>query len=63
MSGESVPILSGAVLAFEVFMTAWEKLARENPHLASIVAPGLEWTSKYYARMDRTQAYIIAMGE
>jgi hypothetical protein len=63
MSGESVPILSGAIHAFEVFMTAWEKLAHDNPHLESIIKPGLDWTYKYYDRMDRTQAYIIAMGE
>lgn len=63
MSGESRPILSGSIPAFETFMTQWEKLGKENPHLKPFIQPGLEWAYKYYNRMDRTTAYIVAMCE
>jgi hypothetical protein len=61
MSAESTPILSGAILAFETFMTKWEKLAEEHPRLKLIIREGLEWAYKYYDRMDHTKAYIVAM--
>jgi hypothetical protein len=60
MSGESVPILSGTILAFEMFMTRWEQLSEVHPHLQSIIQKGLEWAYMYYARMDCSHAYIIA---
>jgi hypothetical protein len=61
MSDESTPILSGAIPAFEMFMTTWEKLSQENRHLEEFIQKGLDWAYKYYTRMDRTRAYIIAM--
>lgn len=61
MSGESNPILSGAIPAFETFMSAWEKFSQGNPHLQHIVQPGLDWAYQYYAKMDRTRAYVVAM--
>lgn len=60
MSGETTPLLSGAIPAFETFMTRWENMS-QVANLKSIIAPGLEWAAKYYGRMDRTRAYIIAM--
>lgn len=61
MSAESYPALSGAIPTFEMFMSTWEKTIVENPHLEPLINPGLEWTYRYYGRMDRTKAYIIAM--
>jgi hypothetical protein len=60
MSGETTPLLSGAIPAFEMFMTRWETMS-QRAELKSIIAPGLEWATRYYGRMDRTCAYIIAM--
>jgi hypothetical protein len=60
MSGETTPLLSGAIPAFEMFMTRWENMSQVS-NLKSTIAPGLEWAAKYYSRMDRTRAYIIAM--
>ena len=60
MCGETTPLLSGAIPAFEMFMTCWENMS-QRANLKSIIAPGLEWAAKYYGRMDRTRAYIIAM--
>jgi hypothetical protein len=48
MSGESTPILSGAIPAFEMFMTRWEKIIQQHPRLEWLVRPGLDWTYKYY---------------
>ncbi len=61
MSAESHPTLSGAIPAFEMFMTTWEKLVQENPRMKPLISRGLEWAYMYYARMDRTHAYIISM--
>ena len=63
MSGESCPLLSGAIPAFELFMTRWERLQEEQPRLMHFVKEGLAWAYTYYKRMDRTRAYIIAMGK
>jgi hypothetical protein len=52
MSDESTPILSGAIPAFEMFMTTWEKLSQENCHLEEFIQKGLDWAYKYYTQMD-----------
>jgi hypothetical protein len=41
MSGESLPSICYAVPCFELFMTAWEKLAKENP----VWNHSLQWAS------------------
>ena len=61
MSGESAPLLSGAIPAFELFMTRWEKLKEEKPYLAHFIDKGLDSAYRYYKRMDRSRVYIIAM--
>jgi hypothetical protein len=61
MSGESTPILCGAIPAFETFMSRWERIIVEHPRLKPLIQPGLDWAYMYYDRMDRTGAYIIAM--
>jgi hypothetical protein len=63
MSSESTPILAGAIPSFEMFMTKWEMLAEKFPRLEKWISIGLTWATKYYGRMDRTNAYIISMGE
>jgi hypothetical protein len=61
MSGETTPILSGTIPAFESFMTKWEKLKRGNLSLSAMVNAGLASAYKYYDRMDHTKAYVVAM--
>jgi hypothetical protein len=61
MSQEKTPILSGSIPAFETFMWEWEVLAEKHPCLKPWIDVGLEWATEYYTRMDRTDAYIIAM--
>jgi hypothetical protein len=63
MSGEGMPILSGAIPAFEMFMTKWEKLGNGSKDLKPYIKPGLDWAYKYYGYMDHTTAYIVAMCE
>jgi hypothetical protein len=62
MSGESTPILAGAVPCFEMFMSKWELLAEMNHNLVPWINIGLDWVTCYYSRMDNTSAYIISMG-
>ena len=61
MSSESRPVLSRAVPAFELFMTAWENLRDSNKHMKPFILVGLYWANHYYGRMDNTRAYVIAM--
>ncbi len=65
MSSERTPVLLGAIPAFEMFMTKWEKIAESDSeqlrHVKPLVEPGLEWATRYYSRMDGTKAYIISM--
>lgn len=63
MSSESTLILSGAIPAFEMSMSSWEKLGRDHPCLVPLIKPGLNWASMYYTQMDCMPAYIIAMHE
>jgi hypothetical protein len=63
MLSESTPTLSGAIPAFELFMTSWERLGEMHPRLKKWTDVGLPWAMKYYGRMDLTRAYIIAMCE
>jgi len=63
MSGETNPILIGAIPAFEMFMTSWECLAEKHPRFQSWINISLHSASTYYLRMDLTKSYIIAMGE
>jgi hypothetical protein len=62
MSAEKTPVLSGAIPAFEMFMTAWEQLGLRNPHLKRWTSVGVRWAVKYYQRMDKTRAYVVSMG-
>jgi len=61
MLGKKTPLLCGSIPAFELFMSKWEKLADDNPHLEELIRPGLKWAEKYYSCMDCTSAYIITM--
>ena len=63
MSSDANPILSGSIPAFEMFMTAWKKLAKNHPRLKPWIDVGLKWATTYYVRMDLTKAYILTMGK
>jgi len=63
MSKEKTPVLAGVIPTFEHFMSSWETLARVrgNRHLKDVLETGLEFTKKYYNKMDNTNAFVIAM--
>lgn len=63
MSGESMPVLSGAVALFELFMSGWEDLRDERPELTPWITIGLKWATKYYRMMDDTDAYVVTMSK
>jgi hypothetical protein len=61
MSKEAMPIFSGSIPAFEMFMTSWEQLGDKIPRLKPYIEKGLVFALKYYERMDYTDAYIVSM--
>lgn len=61
MFRQSMPILSGAILTFKMYMSKWEKLANDHSHMKSIIQEGLNWVYKYYNQMDNTKVYVVAM--
>ncbi|KIM78715.1 hypothetical protein PILCRDRAFT_56284, partial [Piloderma croceum F 1598] len=61
MSGESTPILSNSIPAFELFLSKWEDLAVMHPRLKPWINISLAYSIDYYQRMDRTSSYIVAM--
>jgi hypothetical protein len=44
-------------------MTVWERIREKHKETKNWVDVGLTWATKYYDRMDCTQAYIMAMCE
>jgi len=65
MSAEDTPILSGAIPAFELFMSLWQSMVNnvdlEAENVKQFIRPGLAIATKYYKKFDDTDAYIIAM--
>jgi hypothetical protein len=60
-SSESTPVLSRTIIDFEKFMTEWEKLGDKHEILKPWTDIGLRWATKYYIRMDDTDAYVLTM--
>jgi hypothetical protein len=63
MLAELMPVLLGAVLSFEIFMTWWETLHFKHPALKPWVDISLKWAQKYYTHMDNTDMYVVVMCE
>lgn len=61
LSGEQTPLLAGVIPVFEVFLTGWEKLAQKKKHLAPFIQCGLDRAREYYSRLDKSNAYVVAM--
>ena len=61
MLSEATPVLSRAITHFEMLMTDWEDLAKQYKLLEPWINIGLQWATKYYIRMDDTEAYVITM--
>jgi len=61
MSKEKTPVLSGAIPSLERFMQSWEKLKESQKNLAPAIDIGLKYAYKYYERMDKTSAYVVAL--
>lgn len=62
LAGERTPLLSGAIPTFEMFLTNWEQL-QGNLRVGDFVSKGVATATKYYNRMDQTDAYIVSMCE
>jgi len=56
-----MPVLSRATINFEKFMMEWEILSKKYMILKPWMDIGVRWVTKYYIRMDDTEAYILTM--
>lgn len=63
MSKQKTPVLSSVIPVYERFLYSWEYMAEKNPSLTYFINEGLRWAYKYYEKMLRPTAYIIAMCE
>ncbi|KAG6805119.1 hypothetical protein H0H92_000443, partial [Tricholoma furcatifolium] len=61
MAKEKVPVLAGTIPSFEIMMSRWERLASRHADLKPIIDVGLDYATKYYKKMDDTEAYVVAM--
>lgn len=61
MSHESTPVLSYAISSFEKLLVEWETTGKKFETLRPWTDIGERWATKYYCRMDDTDAYVIAM--
>jgi hypothetical protein len=61
MSGETMPMLSGAIPAFERLLNEWELLAERHARLKPWIMKALDHVRRYYSKLDRQDAYVIAM--
>jgi RNA binding exosome subunit len=61
LAKDKTPILAGVIPVFEIFMTKWETLAEKRQWLKPFIDEGLRWANKYYIRLDKTTAYVVAM--
>lgn len=44
-----------------MFMTEWERMGKAYSVLRPWTDTGLQWATKYYIRMDDTDAYVVTM--
>ena len=59
---EKVPTLCYSIPSFEKLITTWERLAKHSARLNPFIKVGLAKAEEYYAKMDRSSAYLVAMG-
>ena len=58
---EKTPTLGNVIPQFELFMSLLEVLGSQSEELRPITDVGIKWATKYYQRIDDSQAYAIAM--
>src|SRR6266481_9157801 len=63
MANKATPVLSGAILSLELFMSKWESLADSHDNLRPFIKAGLQKAHEYYVKMDLTCAYVISLGK
>ncbi|KAJ6482790.1 ribonuclease H-like domain-containing protein [Mycena sanguinolenta] len=65
MSAENIPVLAGALPAFELFVDSWKTMVKDvdliKENVVQFIKPGLAIAKKYYNRFGDTDTYIIAM--
>jgi hypothetical protein len=59
---EKTPTLPYIIPSFSACIQRWKDLAEEKAYLDTIIEPGLEKLSEYEEELDKTPAYVLAMG-
>jgi hypothetical protein len=61
MLSKATLVLLHAIIYLEMLMMEWEKLGEQHKVLKLWTDISLRWATKYYIKMDDTNAYVIAM--
>ncbi|KAF9504464.1 hypothetical protein BS47DRAFT_1401372 [Hydnum rufescens UP504] len=61
MVGETTPILSGTLPAFQSLQDQWQEHMISNLDMSPYVLKGMAWLNKYHEKVGKTHAYVIAM--
>jgi hypothetical protein len=56
MAGETTPILSGTLPAFQSLQDQWQEHVTSNPDMLSYILEGMTWLSKYHEKAGKTHA-------
>jgi hypothetical protein len=62
MSGETTPVLSGVLPAFQRLQNCWESHATKHRDVSPYIYEGMTWLNKYHEKAGRSPTYVIAMG-
>jgi hypothetical protein len=61
MLSKATPDLLHVIICLEMLMTEWENLREQHEVLKLWMDIGLHWATKYYIKMDDTNAYVVTM--
>lgn len=62
LAGHKNPTLCEYIVEIENLMTEWEKMGEDTAEIYRDIQKGLDKITEYYVRMDKCNAYVIAMG-
>ncbi|KIK12053.1 hypothetical protein PISMIDRAFT_121641 [Pisolithus microcarpus 441] len=65
MTSECIPLLSGALPAYETFLEQWKRLntSSANPQFGPLLKEGLAHGERYHKQMHANKVYVFAMCE
>ncbi|KIK16770.1 hypothetical protein PISMIDRAFT_15576 [Pisolithus microcarpus 441] len=63
MTSECIPLLSGALPAYETFLKQWKRISMSsvNPQFSPLLKEGLAHGEQYHKHMHANKAYVFVM--